>query len=88
MPKNVEDTPRSRCTQCSGDATCQMELTVRQLSLERRAGIASEAYWLPSYDRTVSQITALLCAECVKRNVTVSIRVDATIERGKKSDRI
>jgi hypothetical protein len=61
-----------------------MELSVRRLELQREAGIASQPYWTAAYRGTVHHISAVLCSDCLCRDVKVTASVSASMQNAEK----
>jgi len=77
-----EDVPRPPCA-CGKPATDRVEIKVQRLVLEREAGVSSQPYWSPSYRYTRVSVEALICEDCLKRNITVGLTVSASVEKAK-----
>ena len=85
MPRKIadrDDPPRPPCA-CGNPATAQVEVIVRRLMLERDSGARSEAYWMPSYRNTTTNVTAVICDTCVTNHVKISLAVSATVDKAK-----
>jgi hypothetical protein len=75
-----EDIPRPPCA-CGKPATCQIDINVRRLKLERDSGAHSELYWRASYHDTVASILALVCDNCYNNNIKVTVTAAASVEK-------
>lgn len=81
--QNLIDVPPPNCS-CGKPATHEMELTVRRLELQREAGVHSMPYWTAAYRGTVHHISAVLCSDCLARDVKVSASVSASMRNAEK----
>ncbi len=79
--KRVEknDVPRPACGVCGNPAGFQVDLQIRELELERDAGVKSQLYWMASYRRTIQSVSMTLCKECLGVRVNVTLDVAATV---------
>ena len=80
--KQEDDVPRPPCA-CGKPATDRLELKVNRLVLERDAGVKSQPYWAPSYRYTRVSVEALICGDCLARDIKIGLTVSATVEKGK-----
>lgn len=76
------DPPRPLCM-CGSPGHFQVSIEVQELKLERDAGIASRPYWLASH-RSGTRIETIMCAACVKANVSLSLTATASVANGKE----
>lgn len=79
-----ENTPRPKCSGCGGGATHEVNLSTCELVVDREAGPNSKRYWTGSY-KYRTNITTLLCGDCMKSSVRVGFNVQASIDHGKQA---
>lgn len=77
--KEENDVPRPACGVCGNPAGFQVDLQIRELELERDAGVKSQPYWMASYRRIVQSVSTTLCKECLGIRVNVTLDVAATV---------
>jgi hypothetical protein len=84
MKKKLLDTdiPPPPCA-CGKPGTCQVEITVRRLALDREAGAYSTPYWTASFKGTVASVSAIICDDCYRRDVRVTLAVSAAVEKAR-----
>lgn len=78
-PKDVEPTERPICA-CGKPATHQVQLSVRRLELQ---GDRTHLYWGTSYQGAHTSIETVVCDDCVRSKINVTLSVDATVEKAK-----
>ena len=81
-PSHAEP-PRPRCASCGQPGTYVVSLEVKEMKLERDAGVGSRPYWTADY-RTGSKIETVLCDACQSSSVSVSTSASATMACAKE----
>lgn len=61
-----------------------MTLEVKEMKLERDAGITTRPYWNSDY-RSGSKLESVLCEDCKRSNVTISAAVSATLANARET---
>jgi len=67
--------PRPPCASCGAPATCEAELVLRDLVLERDAGVRSRPYWSSDYKAQRARVATRLCDACVSANVRIATSI-------------
>ena len=69
MKKQAAQTepPRPRCASCGQPGTYFVSLEIKEMKLERDAGVGSRPYWSADY-RNGSKLETVLCDGCQRRN--------------------
>ena len=75
--------PRPRCATCGNPGSYFVTLEVKEMKLEREAGISSRPYWAADY-RSGTKLEVVLCDGCQRNNVSVTAAVSATMEHAKE----
>jgi hypothetical protein len=57
-----------------------VSLSVRRLELDRDAG---KLFWTPSFRGGHTGVEALICDECLRSKINVTLAVAATVEKAK-----
>lgn len=70
--------PRPRCSTCGQPGAYFMVLEVKEMRLERDAGVTARPYWTADY-RNGSKLESVLCEECKRSSVSITAAVSATL---------
>ena len=86
MPKSKvaqAEPPRPRCSTCGQPGFYFVVLEIKEMKLERDAGVTTRPYWTADY-RSGSKLDSVLCEDCKQSSVSISTAVSATIANAKK----
>jgi hypothetical protein len=78
-----EDPPRPNCSTCGKPGAYFVSLEIKEMKLERDAGVGSRPYWTSDY-RNGTKLETILCADCQRSNVSVTTTVSATLANVKE----
>ena len=81
--KPPAEPPRPRCASCGQPGTYFVSLEVKEMKLERDAGVGSRPYWSADY-RSGSKLEVVLCDVCQRSSVTIATSVSATLAQAKE----
>jgi hypothetical protein len=73
---------RPQCMSCGAPGDFEITLEVKELLLERDAGITARPYWKPDY-RSGSKLQTVVCASCKSQHVAITLSASATITHAK-----
>lgn len=73
--KSGDVPPRPLCG-CGKDATHAVSVSVRRLEVDQRS-------WQASYRNAHTNIETVVCDDCVRSKVNVTLAVSATVEKAK-----
>lgn len=85
MKKQAAQTepPRPRCASCGQPGTYFVSLEIKEMKLERDAGVGSRPYWSTDY-RNGSKLETVLCDGCQRSSVSITTSVSATLANAKE----
>lgn len=72
------DPPRPRCATCGQPGTHFVTLEIKEMRLDRDAGVAARPYWRADYHGG-SKLETVLCDGCQRNNVSIATSVSATL---------
>ena len=75
--------PRPRCATCGQPGVYFVTLEVKEMRLERDAGVTSRPYWIADY-RSGSKMEVVLCESCQRSSISVTTSVSATLANAKE----
>ncbi|HSX22423.1 MAG TPA: hypothetical protein VLE97_06560 [Gaiellaceae bacterium] len=75
--------PRPRCTKCGQPGVYVVSLEVKELKLERDAGMSARPYWRADY-HSGAKLEAVLCEDCQQGSVSITTSVSATLANAKE----
>jgi hypothetical protein len=74
---------RPRCSACGQPGAYFVSLEIKEMRLERDAGVASRPYWTSDY-RSGTKLDTVLCEGCQKNHVSITTAVSATLTNAKE----
>lgn len=80
---NKVEPPRPRCAKCGQPGAYFVTLEVKEMKLERDAGMSSRPYWRSDY-HSGTKLEAILCDGCHDSNISISAAVTATLPNAKE----
>lgn len=84
MKKPTQTEPaRPRCSKCGQPGTHFVTLEVKEMKLEREAGMASRPYWRADF-HSGTKLETVLCDGCQDSSVSITTSVTATIANAKE----
>ena len=75
--------PRPRCTKCGQPGVYVVTLEMKELKLERDAGMSSRPYWRADY-HSGAKLEAVLCEGCQESSVSITTSISATLPNAKE----
>lgn len=75
--------PRPRCSKCGQPGTHFVTLEIKEMKLERDAGISSRPYWRADF-HSGSKLETVLCDGCQQNSVSITTSVSATLANAKE----
>lgn len=79
MKKTPQTEPaRPRCAKCGQPGTYFVTLEIKEMKLERDAGISSRPYWRADY-HSGAKLEVILCDDCQSNSVSITTAVSATL---------
>ena len=81
---NRPEPPRPRCSTCGQPGFYFVTLEVKEMKLERDAGVTTRPYWTSDY-RSGSKLESVLCEDCKRASVSISAAVSATLANAKET---
>ena len=78
-----EDPARPNCATCGKPGAYFVSLEIKEMKLERDAGVSSRPYWTSDY-RNGTKLETILCDGCQRSNVSVTTTVSATLTSAKE----
>lgn len=78
-----QEPPRPRCAKCGQPGAYFITLEIKEMKLEREAGMSSRPYWRADF-HSGSKLETVLCEGCQDSSISIHTSVSATLANAKE----